>query len=96
MIKIFNDKLVVSINKLGAEIKSIYHIDNELEYMWNSNPEFWGKSSPTLFPIVGRLAQDQFLHDGVVYDLGQHGFARELPFEVIEQSESKVVFALVA
>ena len=52
MIQIENSRLRVSIHPLGAELKSVFHKDYNLEYIWQGNPAFWAKSSPVLFPIV--------------------------------------------
>lgn len=94
MIKIQNEKLLVEINEHGAEVKRVYHLEHELDYLWNSNPAFWAKSSPILFPIVGRLAQDHYLYNGESYSLSQHGFARDLKFDVVSQTETTVWFEL--
>lgn len=94
MIKLQNKKLLVEINEHGAEVKRVYHLEHELDYLWNSNPAFWAKSSPILFPIVGRLAQDHYLHQGTAYQLSQHGFARDLVFDVITHTETNVWFEL--
>lgn len=41
---------------------------------------------PILFPICGNLPDNAYVHNGKSYPLKQHGFARDLPWEVIEQS----------
>jgi galactose mutarotase-like enzyme len=41
---------------------------------------------PILFPICGNLPNDQYHLDGQVYSLKQHGFARNLAWQVLEQS----------
>lgn len=41
---------------------------------------------PILFPICGNLHDNQYLWQGQVYQLKQHGFARDLPWTVIDQS----------
>jgi galactose mutarotase-like enzyme len=41
---------------------------------------------PVLFPIAGRLRQDRFEHGGKTYALFQHGFARALPWTIVDQS----------
>lgn len=94
MVKLQNEKLLVEINEHGAEVKRVYHLEHALEYLWNSNPSFWAKSSPILFPIVGRLAQDHYLYKGESYSLSQHGFARDLKFDVVCQTETTVWFEL--
>lgn len=96
MIQIQNEKLLVEISTLGAEVKRVYHLGHEIDYLWDSNPAFWAKSSPILFPIVGRLAKNQYLYDGKSYSLSQHGFARDLEFELVEQGSDTVWFELKA
>ncbi|HTL90345.1 MAG TPA: aldose epimerase [Leptolyngbya sp.] len=41
---------------------------------------------PILFPICGNLPGNAYVHNGQTYTLKQHGFARELPWEVIDQT----------
>lgn len=40
---------------------------------------------PILFPICGNLLDDQYRWEGKTYQLKQHGFARDLPWELIGQ-----------
>jgi len=40
---------------------------------------------PILFPICGNLPDNAYLYQGKTYTLKQHGFARDLPWEVVEQ-----------
>ncbi len=94
MVKLKNDKLKVDIHNHGAEVKRVYHLGHELDYLWDSNPEFWAKSSPVLFPIVGRVAEDTYLLNGKDYSLTQHGFARDNQFDVLCQTDTKAWFEL--
>lgn len=89
-----NQFLRVSINPLGAELVSLFNKENEVEYMWNADPTFWGKSSPVLFPIVGALKNNQYFYQGKTYTLPRHGFARERVFSVEVQTESSITFLL--
>lgn len=41
---------------------------------------------PILFPICGNLPDNTYTHNGQPYTLKQHGFARELPWEVVDQA----------
>lgn len=38
---------------------------------------------PVLWPIAGRLPGDAFVEDGRSYSMKQHGFARQLPWELV-------------
>ncbi|EMQ4904611.1 aldose 1-epimerase family protein [Listeria monocytogenes] len=96
MIKLENEVLLVEMKTAGAELTRISHKDTGLEYLWNADSKFWGRHSPVLFPTVGRLVDDTYLVDGNQYHLGQHGFARDRDFQVIEQTENTVRFELDA
>jgi galactose mutarotase-like enzyme len=41
---------------------------------------------PILFPIAGNLPDNQYTVDGQTYTLKQHGFARDLPWQVTQQA----------
>ncbi|EIQ8106543.1 aldose 1-epimerase family protein [Listeria monocytogenes] len=96
MIKLENEVLLVEMKTAGAELTRIFHKDTGLEYLWNADSKFWGRHSPVLFPKVGRLVEDTYLVDGKPYHLGQHGFARDRDFQVVEQTEKSVRFELDA
>lgn len=89
-----NQKLTAKINHKGAELTSLR--TSEREYIWEGNPDFWGKHSPVLFPIVGTLKNNEFLHNGKTYSLPRHGFARDMEFEKISETENSVVFSLLS
>lgn len=42
---------------------------------------------PILFPICGNLPEDTYHLNAQAYKLGQHGFARNLPWSVVDQQE---------
>jgi len=96
VIHLKNDKLSVEICELGAEIVQVYHLEHQLTYMWKKDSAFWGRTAPILFPIVGRLAEDTYLFEDEAYSLSQHGFARDLLFEIISQTDQEAWFELKA
>lgn len=81
------------INQKGAELISLKNASGK-EYIWDGNPEFWGKHSPVLFPIVGTLKNNHYRYNDKTYTLPRHGFARDLDFDIASQSENEVVFSL--
>lgn len=89
-----NSTLSVSINSKGAELISIQNIQTKREYIWEGNPEYWGKHSPILFPIVGTLKNNAYRFNGQNYTLPRHGFARDHEFKVISKEQDKVIFSL--
>jgi galactose mutarotase-like enzyme len=62
----------------GAELVSLRGAHGT-ELLWQAGPA-WRRHSPVLFPIVGRLKGDQLRHQGRIYPITQHGFARDKPF----------------
>jgi galactose mutarotase-like enzyme len=89
-----NDFLQVALIERGAELKSLVSKSTGIDYMWSGDPAYWGKTSPILFPIVGTLKDDTYLYKGKKYSLSRHGFAREMPFEITEQTRESVVYLL--
>lgn len=52
-----------------------------------SHPELTVRGGiPILFPICGNLPDNVYTYRGQQYRLRQHGFARDLPWEVIDQA----------
>ncbi|KPM48004.1 aldose 1-epimerase family protein [Jiulongibacter sediminis] len=94
MVCLQNDFIKVWIKPKGAELKSLVNKKTGVEYLWDANPRYWGKSSPVLFPIVGALKDNMYTFDGQTYDLPRHGFARDMMFTVESKSETQAIFLL--
>jgi len=89
-----NDFLKITVNSQGAELKSVFNKVNQEEVIWQSNPEFWSKSSPVLFPIVGTLKHGIYSYDNKMYHLPRHGFARDFDFKLDEVSAAQLIYSL--
>ena len=87
-----NAELRVEVSGHGAELQSIRKGD--VEYLWQGDPSFWGRRSPVLFPIVGSVWESRYRIDGVEYQLGQHGFARDMDFVKVCELETEVRYRL--
>lgn len=87
-----NDVLTVQVSNFGAELQSI--VKDGYEYLWQGDPAFWGRRSPVLFPIVGSVWEKKYRVDGKEYEMGQHGFARDMSFELVSSSDSEVWYRL--
>lgn len=87
-----NEELTISINAHGAELCSIRHNDNE--YLWQADPAFWKRHSPVLFPIVGSVRGGYYRVGDKEYQLPQHGFARDMDFTLLSQTEDEVWYRL--
>ena len=92
-----NEQCRVTIKARGAELSSFVRKDlDDLEYIWGADPIVWGRHAPVLFPIVGRLPQDTYTHQGQTYHLPQHGFARDQEFMLVRQTPAELVLELRA
>ncbi len=92
-ITITSGDLTAAINPLGAELSSLRDAAGR-ELMTDADPAFWTGRAPILFPIVGKVAGDTIRVDGREYPMKQHGFARQMTFEVVETSAAHAVFSL--
>ena len=90
-----NEKLRVEIDSYGAELKSVKDKSTNQEYMWQGDPKYWDRTSPVLFPFVGRLRNDSFLHEGKTYSMKKHGFARDMEHQILSKTETEIYFKLV-
>lgn len=93
-ITLHSSALTVGINLHGAEVRSIIQNATGKEYLWQADPTFWGRSSPVLFPFVGAVNEKTFRVDGKPYPMGQHGFARDMDFTLVENSDTEALFCL--
>ncbi|MDH2343453.1 aldose 1-epimerase family protein [Bradyrhizobium sp. SSUT18] len=84
--------LTATIKAQGAEMCSLTS-DAGIEFVWQAEPA-WPRHAPLLFPIVGRLANDELRHRGRTYRMTQHGFARDSRFAWAERGESRCVLVL--
>jgi len=87
-----NDILTVEVSEHGAELQSIRK--GTTEYLWQGDPAYWGRRSPVLFPIVGSVWEKRYKVGEKVYEMGQHGFARDMDFRLVLQTESEVRYRL--
>ncbi len=89
-----NEVLSVCVKDHGAELASIRK--GSTEYLWQAAPEFWGRHSPVLFPIVGSVWEKKFRVDGAEFEMGQHGFARDMDFTVVSANDTEVSYRLAS
>ena len=86
--------LKIQTKKSGAELTSIQHDGKEILFqgaqVLDSNGNiYWKRQAPILFPIVGQLKNSQTQIEEEIYEMSQHGFARDMDFEEILKTETK-------
>ncbi|MFR8871135.1 aldose 1-epimerase family protein [Paraclostridium sordellii] len=94
MNKIENNKLIIETTNKGAELINIYSKTENKEFLWSGDSKFWGRHSPILFPIVGRLKDNETIIDSNLYNMNQHGFARDMEFNLIDKSINSTTYIL--
>ena len=93
-IKLENNLYEVLICEQGAELISMKDKSSSTEYIWTADPLYWSKHAPILFPIVGKVKNNEYIVDGESYIMGQHGFARDMSFSVSQRTDNSVTFEL--
>ena len=88
-----NEYLKATFESFGAELISLQD-DAGKEYLWYGDSAFWGRHSPVLFPFVGKVRDGKYRYNGIEYAMGQHGFARDMEFTFVSQTEDEIWFEL--
>jgi galactose mutarotase-like enzyme len=95
MYSLKNNRLNVDIKLEGAELCSISSVKNDIEFIWQADPNIWGSHAPNLFPIIGVMKDDCYLYDGKTFPMTKHGFVRKnKAFSVKQKSETDISFLL--
>lgn len=89
-----NDYLKIGVKEYGCELTSVYGKKEQVEYLWQGNPDIWAGQSPILFPVVGRLIDDKYYLDGKEYTMPKHGFARKMKWDFLSSDEKSMTFIL--
>ncbi len=94
MLKIESKCATIEFTHNGAEMTSFKSKDSDFEYLWQPQEGFWQGRNPILFPIVGSTFDKKLHIDGKEYEIGNHGFCRNMAFKVVEQKENEITFEL--
>ena len=89
-----NEFLTLKVESKGAEMISLKDNMDSTEYIWQGDPSVWNRHAPILFPIVGKLKDNKYKIDGTVYEMSQHGFARDMEFNLTEQKDNRIKYEL--
>lgn len=91
-----NKELIIESKSSGAELTRIYSKKYNKEVLWNGDKKYWGRQSPILFPIVGRLKENKTLIEDKIYNINQHGFARDMDFDLISIDKKSITYKLTS
>lgn len=83
--------IIIDSKNIGAELVSIRKDGVE---KLHDGKEYWQRHSPILFPIVGQLKNGKTIIEGNEFKMGQHGFARDMEFELLEKNDNMHKYVL--
>ncbi len=89
-----NERFKVTLESMGAELKSVWDKQLGLERMWSADPAYWAKTAPFLFPFIGKLEKEQFTYEGRIYPADKHGFGQRVEYSVTEQKANSIRFRI--
>lgn len=89
-----NENYRVEVKLSGAELSSFRNKPDNLEYIWQADPQVWPRHAPILFPVVGKLPNNKYSYEGKTYELTQHGFARDQEFKLRSHTQNELVLEL--
>lgn len=89
-----DEALEATVSTLGAELQSVRSRRDDLEYIWQGDPESWPARAPFLFPVVGKQIGGRYSWEGREYSMPMHGFARDEEFGLIEAASDYLVYLL--
>lgn len=92
--EIKNHSITLQADTFGAEMHSLKH--GSLEYLWQCG-DAWKRYAPILFPFISSPKERKYLVNGKEYSMkANHGFARDMEFELKQHSADELVFELKA
>ena len=89
-----NEYLKLTVTTWGAQVKSVVRKSDGVEHIWQADKSVWGYHAPILFPHAGKVVDGKLEAKGKVYESSQHGFARGMEHEFVDQTEDTIVLEL--
>ena len=87
-----NGIIEICVSTKGAELLSLRKVSSPHEYLWQGDAKYWDRRSPILFPLCGKVWDNTAHIDGATYELRQHGFARDMEFELAIEEDRHLGF----
>ena len=90
-----NEYLKVTVTGSGAQISSVIRKSDNVEHMWQADPEVWDSHAPVLFPHPGRLKDGRMPAKGQTFEnCPIHGFARNFEHTLVAKNKDTLVLQL--
>ena len=91
-----NEYLKLTVTTWGAQVKSVVRKCDGVEHIWQADKAVWGYHAPILFPHAGKVVDGKIEAKGHIYESSQHGFARLMEHEFVDQTADTIVLELCA
>jgi galactose mutarotase-like enzyme len=85
----------ITVDTIGAELKSFQDPAGK-EFIWNSDPAHWMRSSPLLFPTIGNVRNNKTIMKGSEYPMPKHGFCKDMEFNIFSSGKNYATFVLIS
>ena len=89
-----NEYLKLTVTTWGAQVKSVVRKCDGVEHIWQADKAVWGYHAPILFPHCGKVVDGKIQAKGKTYESGQHGFARGMEHDFVDQTKDTIVLEL--
>ena len=89
-----NEYLKVTVTTWGAQVKSVIRKCDNVEHIWQADKSVWGYHAPILFPHAGKVVDGKIEAKGQIFEATQHGFARLMEHEFVDQTADTIVLEL--
>ena len=89
-----NEYLKVIVTTWGGQVKSVVCKCDGVEHIWQADKSVWGYHAPVLFPHCGKVMDGIIEARGGKYESSQHGFARVMEHEFVDQTADTIVLEL--
>lgn len=89
-----NEYLKVTVTTWGAQVKSVVRKCDNVEHIWQADKSVWGYHAPILFPYTGKVVDGIIEAKGEKFESGQHGFARSMEHNFVDQTKDTIVLDL--
>ena len=89
-----NEYLKLTVTTWGAQVKSVLRKCDNVEHIWQADKSVWGYHAPILFPHTGKVVDGKIEAKGKVYESAQHGFARLMEHDFVDQTADTIVLEL--
>ena len=94
MFNIKNNVLEMAVCEKAAEVHVLNKKGEDYNYIWCGEPAFWAGRNPILFPQVCSNSDKTLKISGIKYQTGNHGFARNQIFSLIDQKDDELTLGI--